>query len=106
MLEGAVVAGQSIVPDGWIESATVKQAEIDVRGEGYGYQWWTYDDGAFAANGIFGQGIFIDPSRQLVIATNSSWRSALGARDNEYAAREAFFKTVQAAIDAESSAAE
>ena len=106
MLDGAVAGGQSIVPDGWIEKATVKQAEIDVRGEGYGYQWWTYDDGAFAANGIFGQGIFIDPNRQLVVATNSSWRSAMGIRDNEYAAREAFFKTVQAAIDAESPATE
>jgi CubicO group peptidase (beta-lactamase class C family) len=35
---------------------------------GYGYQWWTYADGSFAARGIFGQGIFIDPKRKLVIA--------------------------------------
>ena len=40
---------------------------------GYGYQWWTYDDGSFAARGIFGQGIFIDPKRKLVIASNADW---------------------------------
>lgn len=101
MLEGAQIDGQAIVPEGWVTSATSKQAEIGIPGEGYGYQWWTYDDGSFAANGIFGQGIFIDPNRQLVIATNSSWRSAMGLRDNERADREAFFRTVQAAIDTE-----
>jgi CubicO group peptidase (beta-lactamase class C family) len=42
-------------------------------GRGYGYQWWTYDDGTFAARGIFGQGIFIDPQRKLVIVSNANW---------------------------------
>lgn len=103
MLDGASIDGQSIVPEGWIERATSKQAEVEFGADGYGYQWWIYDDGAFAAQGIFGQGIFIDPKRQLVIASNSSWTSAIGFRDNENTAREAFYKTVQAAIDAEGS---
>jgi CubicO group peptidase (beta-lactamase class C family) len=66
-------------------------------GRGYGFQWWTYDDGSFAAQGIFGQGIFIDPQRRLVIASNSNWTRA--SRGPEPAAREEFYAAVQAAVD-------
>lgn len=104
MLDGARVNGQPIVPEGWIDSATTKRVGIEVPGQGYGFQWWTYDNGAYAADGIFGQGIFIDPTRNLVIATNSSWTSAMGY--DEHPKREAFFQTVQAAIDAEAGPAE
>lgn len=100
ILHGAQVNGQSIVPDGWWTQATTKQAEIGQPGRGYGYQWWTYDDGSFAARGIFGQGIFIDPARQLVIVSNANW--AGGARDPQATqAREAFYREVQQSIDAE-----
>ena len=99
MLDGAVVNGQAVVPAGWIEQATTKQIENGMPGQGYGFQWWTYDYGAYAADGIFGQGIFIDPTRNLVIATNSSWTTAMGY--DEHPKREAFFRAVQAAIDAE-----
>ena len=101
VLDGAEIDGRSIVPDGWVEQATVKQVGIGDPGHGYGFQWWTYDDGAYAADGIFGQGIFIDPNRNLVIATNSSWSSAMGDVDQSHAKREEFFQVVQAAIDAE-----
>lgn len=101
MLDGATVNGASILPEGWIESATRKQVGIGEPGRGYGYQWWTYDTGSYAADGIFGQGIFIDPARNLVIATNSNWTTALGNVDGELDAREAFYERVVAAIDAE-----
>ncbi|HOK12475.1 MAG TPA: serine hydrolase, partial [Ottowia sp.] len=64
-------------------------------------QWWTYDDGSFAARGIFGQGIFIDPARELVIVTNSDWAKAGSANNPQYAAREDFYQAVRQAIDAE-----
>lgn len=99
MLEGAAVNGQAVVPEGWIEQATTKRIENGMPGHGYGFQWWTYDNGAYAADGIFGQGIFIDPTRNLVIATNSSWSTAMGYE--EHPKREDFFRAVQAAIDAE-----
>ena len=100
ILNGAKVNGESIVPEGWWEAATTKQADIGIPGRGYGYQWWTYDDGSFAARGIFGQGIFIDPKRQLVIVSNANW--AGGARDPEATkARENFYREVQQALDAE-----
>lgn len=103
ILNGARVNGQSIVPDGWLAEATHKRADIGQPGRGYGYQWWTYDDGTFAARGIFGQGIFIDPGRRLVIVSNANWGG--GARDPLASeAREAFYQSVQKAVDDEAAA--
>ena len=103
ILNGAMVNGQSIVPVGWWADATTKRTDIGVPGRGYGYQWWTYDDGSYTARGIFGQGIFIDPKRKLVIVSNANW--AGGARDKAAtAARDAFYQEVQKAIDDEGAA--
>jgi len=103
VLDGARVNGQSVVPDGWLEQATTERTGIGRPGRGYGYLWWTYADGSFAARGIFGQGIFIDPKRKLVIASNADW--AGGARDPAAnAAREAFYQAVRKAIDDEAAA--
>jgi CubicO group peptidase (beta-lactamase class C family) len=99
---GVFVLGgaRGIAPDGWLAAATTTQAPIDVPGRGYGYQWWTSDDGTFMARGIFGQALFLDPARRLVIVSNANW--AGGARDREASvARDAFHRTVQAAIDGE-----
>ncbi|NDE00653.1 MAG: class C beta-lactamase-related serine hydrolase, partial [Gammaproteobacteria bacterium] len=56
VLANGNVGGKQIVPDDWFASAIVKQKDIGSPGRGYGFQWWTYDDGAVAAQGIFGQG--------------------------------------------------
>ncbi len=98
ILDGAMIDGKRVVPDDWLPVATTKQAGIDKAGRGYGFQWWTNDDGSFAAQGIFGQGIFIDPKRRLVIATNGNWKVA---KDDAGvgADREAFYRAVQAAVD-------
>ncbi len=105
ILNGAVVNGKSIVPDGWLADATTSRTSIGQAGRGYGYQWWTYDSGAFTARGIFGQGIFIDPKRKLVIVSNADW--AGGARDPDASAsREAFYQAVQKAVDDEAAAIE
>ena len=81
----------------WIAQATTKQADIGAPGRGYGYQWWTYDNGSFAAQGIFGQSIFIDPTRKLIIATFGDWPTATD-RKGLQVDRDAFFKVVQAAV--------
>ena len=98
ILDGAKIDGAEIVPEGWLAEATSTQAETGEADGGYGFQWWTNNDGSFAAQGIFGQGIFIDPARGLVIASNSNWPRAtdpdIGAQ------REAFYDAVQAAVDA------
>jgi CubicO group peptidase (beta-lactamase class C family) len=97
VLGDGVIDGQRVVPEGWFAQAGSKQAEIGEPGRGYGFQWWTYDDGTFGAQGIFGQGIFIDPSRRLVIASNANWPVA--SDDAYWAERELFYRTVQAAVD-------
>jgi len=103
-MSGAAVNGQNIVPDGWLAEATTSRTGINQPGRGYGYFWWTYDDGSYAARGIFGQGIFIDPKRKIVIASNADWGG--GARDPKASeAREAFYRAVQRAVDDEAAGA-
>jgi CubicO group peptidase (beta-lactamase class C family) len=98
VLANGAAGGQPVVPPDWFAQATRKQKDIGDPGRGYGFQWWTYDDGSVAAQGIFGQGIYIDPQRRLVIASNSNWtRASLGP---ESKAREAFYAQVRALIDA------
>ena len=100
ILDGARDQGKSVVPDGWLAQATTERVGIGVPDRGYGYMWWTYADGSFAARGIFGQGIFIDPKRKLVIVGNANWGG--GARDPVAGpAREAFYRAVQQAVDDE-----
>ena len=103
ILGGARVNGQSTVPDGWLAEATTTRTDIGQPNRCYGYQWWTYADGSFAARGIFGQGIFIDPKRKLVIASNANWAKSANDRSAR-GAREAFYLAVQKAIDDEAAA--
>lgn len=97
-LEDGMIGGERITPDGWFAEAGSKQADTGAPGEGYGYQWWTQDDGVFNAYGIFGQTIRIDPERRLVIVILSAWPNATGRAHS--AARRAFIAEVVAAVDA------
>jgi CubicO group peptidase (beta-lactamase class C family) len=103
VLANGNAGGRQIVPEWWFAESIRKHKEIGEPGRGYGLQWWTYDDGAVAAIGIFGQGIFIDPARRLVIASHANWpRATIGPQS---AAREAFYAQVRALVDAEQGAA-
>ena len=95
VLEG----GHGVVPPGWYEAAGRKQAEIGQPGYGYGYQWWTRDDGAFDGRGIFGQMIHIDARRKLVVVINSDWPTAVGPELSR--ARVDFLKAIDTALDGE-----
>ncbi len=98
ILDGGKVNGKQVIDPVYLKQATAKQADIGIPGRGYGYQWWTLDDGAFHANGIFGQSLFIDPQRQLVIATSGNWPAAVD-REVLQPARFAFWRQVQLAAD-------
>jgi CubicO group peptidase (beta-lactamase class C family) len=105
ILGGGIAEGKSVLPDGWIAEATTKHADTDQAEDGYGYQWWTVNDGSYAAKGIFGQGIFIDPKRKLVIASNSNWPQATDRQGGDQGKKRfAFYKQVQLAIDNEAKA--
>ena len=65
---GVLPDGTPTLPDGWIlESTTGSKGN-----PGYGYLWWLWDTGAYAAIGIFGQLIWIDPRQDVVIVTHSA----------------------------------
>lgn len=96
VLDGGKVGDVSILPENWLAQATTRQADYGEAGKGYGFQWWTNDDGRFSANGIFGQSINIDPERKTVIVILSAWPTATGRSP----AREAFLKEVADAVDA------
>jgi CubicO group peptidase (beta-lactamase class C family) len=105
ILGGGIAEGKSVLPDGWIAEATTKHADTDQAEDGYGYQWWTVNDGSYAARGIFGQSIFIDPKRKLVIASNSNWPQATDRQGGDQGKKRfAFYKQVQLAIDNEAKA--
>ena len=105
ILGGGMAEGKSVLPNGWITAATTKQADTDKAEVGYGYQWWIMDHGSYTARGIFGQGIFIDPKRKLIIASNSSWPKASDRQGgNQGEKRLLFYKQVQLAIDKEAKA--
>lgn len=105
ILGGGKAGGKAVLPGGWIAQATKKHATTYDAEIGYGYQWWVLNDGSFMARGIFGQGIFIDPKRKLIIASNSNWPYASDLQGGDQAKkRYAFYKQVQLAIDKEAKA--
>lgn len=97
LLDGGIANGQAVLADGWIADATHKHADIGVPGRGYGYQWWTYDNGAFAGIGIFGQLLYVDPVRHLVVVQLAAWPVA--TNDEQARARTAFVEAVISGLD-------
>ncbi|ODT88535.1 MAG: hypothetical protein ABS78_06865 [Phenylobacterium sp. SCN 70-31] len=77
-LGGGVAKGRQVLPDNWLSEATNRSAPrvTDGRNPFYGYQWWGGPgDKAFHARGVFGQQIFIDPEKSLVVAIHSAWNA-------------------------------
>lgn len=98
ILDGARDAGQPIVPENWLAEATRTQVSTG-PGSGYGYQWWTRDDGTFEARGIYGQTVHIDRARRLVVVINSATEHPTDRAAGD--ARQAFIAAVNAALDGE-----
>ncbi|HEY8327864.1 MAG TPA: serine hydrolase [Rhodanobacter sp.] len=99
MLDGGRIAGKPVVAAAWLQGAVRRQASVDAPDRGYGYLWWTDTDGSYAAIGIFGQMVYVDPARELVIAQVGAWPHATS---NELvAARREFVAAIKRAVDAE-----
>lgn len=72
--QGGMWQGRQIVPRDWVEASITPSAP---GGAGYGYQWWIADGavpGEVNAQGIYGQYIWIDRARNIVIAVNAADR--------------------------------
>jgi len=74
----ALEGGGAAVPQGWFAEATDSAVDFGDSGFGYGYQWWTYPQGTYGAQGIFGQGITIFPDKKVVFAYIGNWQDASG----------------------------
>jgi CubicO group peptidase (beta-lactamase class C family) len=98
VLEDGCINGESIVPGDWFQAATHTQIPLGF-GWNYGYGWWTFKDGTFEALGIYGQMIYIDPARRLVVAINSAWPEAESNKRQAVVAN--FLKTIARVIDKE-----
>jgi CubicO group peptidase (beta-lactamase class C family) len=105
MLEGGKAGGRAVVPPGWVADATAMHVKLgddyplppEAGERGYGYFWWLGSDW-FAAEGVFGQQVFVYPKERLVIAINSAWLKADAPQDWE--AQAAFAEAVRKATKA------
>lgn len=74
--------GKGVVPESWIQQSVTPEKEFlklkDFYSEGwdigYGYQWWVPGgaEGEFTALGIYGQYIYVNPAREIVIVKTSA----------------------------------
>jgi CubicO group peptidase (beta-lactamase class C family) len=87
-----VVDGRRLVPAGWFQAAGSPQV-IGGRAVDYGYLWWpvpagdAVHAGAFEAEGIFGQRLYIHRAERLVIVVLSARPkpvSISGVSDNDF----------------------
>jgi CubicO group peptidase (beta-lactamase class C family) len=97
ILDGARIDGKPIVPGNWLADATRTQASTGAA-TGYGYQWWTREDGTFEGRGIYGQTLHIDRARRLVIVLNSATEGPTGRASGQ--ARREFIAAVGTELDA------
>ncbi|MBV7378574.1 serine hydrolase domain-containing protein [Maritimibacter dapengensis] len=77
ILQGGTWQGSQIVSQEWIDLATTPSAPTDPGDSKYGLQWWVPADnrpGEVFAIGVYGQYIWIDRNRDVVIAVNSADR--------------------------------
>ncbi len=97
ILDGGRIDGKSILPDGWIAEGTSALLPTGWRNApGYGYQWWVKGPDSFVALGIFGQTIYIEPAKNLVVVLNHSWPRA--DNDATYSLEMPFLAAVSAAV--------
>lgn len=74
--------GKQIIPKQWIEDSLDASAEYSRPGAnnepynaiGYGYQWWIPEgnEGEFAAIGVYGQWIYVNPAQNTIIIKMSA----------------------------------
>ena len=94
------MGGKQVIPADWVKAATTPEAAHLAVGtatpnNGYGYQTWITHrtEPRFAALGLHGQAIFVDPARKLVVVHTAAW-----ADGNDRAARGAQFRLFESIL--------
>jgi CubicO group peptidase (beta-lactamase class C family) len=75
LADGVHGDGTRVLPEGWMAASTTPSPAAPF----YGYQWWLGEDERFAALGIFGQRIAVDPETGVVIAVHGNAPAASGS---------------------------
>ena len=101
-LNGGLVNGESILPAGWLHEAGSPKALVGGAPLHYGYMWWpmtaapgTVNDGAFSAEGIFGQYVYLNPREHVVIV---QWSAQTKPTGGDLVNPEEFFAAVSTAL--------
>jgi CubicO group peptidase (beta-lactamase class C family) len=90
---GTLTNGTKVLPDNWMkESTTPSKGYV-----GYGYFWWLYPAGDYHATGIYGQGIYVNPKQNIVIALHSAREAAYIPADA--ALQSAMFRSIAAYLE-------
>ncbi|MBO9444272.1 serine hydrolase [Ruegeria sp. R14_0] len=78
ILQNGVHDGKQIVPAEWIAESVFPSAPTETGKIGYGYQWWIpvgAHEGEFLARGVYGQYIYFDQPRGVLIVSTGADRS-------------------------------
>ena len=82
MLRGGALGNERVVSSAWVHDSTAPDAPHlrpkpggPEGGYGYAYQWWIPpgNENVFEAQGIYGQCIYVNPARHVVIVQTSAW---------------------------------
>ncbi len=77
ILQDGKYGENQIVPAGWIADSTAASAPTQPGKIGYGYQWWIpvgAHDGEFMGRGIYGQYLYFDQPKGVLIVTTGADR--------------------------------
>jgi CubicO group peptidase (beta-lactamase class C family) len=89
---GTLADGTSVLPDNWMQESTTPSKGYD----GYGYMWWLSKNDDYRASGIFGQGIYINPKENVVIAIQSARKAA--SNQSAWSLQDAFYEAITQAV--------
>lgn len=81
---GRNLRGAQVLPEAWVRESVKPRTPYLQPGReiqegspklGYAYQWWIpkSEEGEFTAIGVYGQFIYVNPTRRVVIAKNSAY---------------------------------
>lgn len=73
--QGGQINGTQVIPADWVEMSTSPTAPTETGETGFGFQWWvpkTAEPGEFMARGIYGQYIYVNRSKGIVIACTAA----------------------------------
>lgn len=92
LAQGKLNDGTAVLTENWMADSTAPSKGYS----GYGYLWWL-DGGSYEAFGIFGQGIYINPEQNIVIAVQSAREAA--SEDSDWALMKAMFAAIVGALN-------